>query len=1183
VPKEQPLARILHTREPASAEALRAPGRARDAERVEAAAGNQTILRALGHGRGMPVIDEPSSAEEREAEHATQARGQPPEAPAPLEAGAAPAVDTAPAPLPEADRRHHERQLDTDLSRVRIHADANAQSAAATLGARAFTVGSDIYLGRSAARTSPAGNRALVAHELAHVAQDAHGAPLRIRRQQPPDPTADADTDDKMLRQFLALPGFNVINRAPSVGGLQAWKGRFPRSFDEMWQRAVALYGSAAMNQVWANDATILRLSGKSDELMTKLGKLQSEFAADDDTALAIISDYLGWSEFHWGRGWSSVEGIYEFSYDSIAAKYAKDPGLDLKVYVSLLDHDVDALIADVRRQAREAQDEANAGEAARQEWIATAQAKLGIEVAKREGILLDDKITLEALLDPQEGSENADDMIAVARFSGRMSAVVQVGDRFHAYALSENYSRRQVFLIKDWDQRTEVVRSGPGGGSVVALITSNAYTVTTEGSQSGQRFWGGDQERNPEAYLEADTRLLESGKADALGISAPALFQSMVRNLALANLQQAEKRLDAIVDQMAPDRMLSPQAGASLQQDSARLRELSLAAARLALEMGDRDATDEQLDRRDAVLGEMGAILERDPATGFFVKNSRDPDSKDPVKDEEISDDLKGERSGDAALKAIDEAKRRLANIGVVRRALFDDPSIVLGFEPLHPLVMARFSSTDQLVIKADLIFKQIGAAAATLGLLGADLAFLIAGFATGGATWAGLFIHAGGAALGVYQLNQQMKQADLLTAMSALDVEGGFSLASPEAARSARNWARVGLALNLLGLMGLASSASRLMRAAEQEANLVGRIARGAGVTEETMSLALRRTWSGLPNPDPNALRQIVLAQLPGPLAQRYANLPITILTEEQWLARFGAKSASQAATNFGKTATGELVANGILFRQTGNVMVLQEEALHIAQAADPALAGNIASLERVTGAAWEAMDTATRLRTTRLALQLEMDAQERLLAQAQRAGDTEALEDAFSMMEEYSRRLADVDAALANPAASGYTRWFEAAHPPTLFSSPRLPRSMGSWLGTPGNSVWTSTRPEVLEIVADGRVRFRNGYPDFSPWSRGQVQIGMTGAAEDFAEADRAFAQGVMNRTRPVPDGFSRADFIYNGEPNAAAAARYRQAAGLTWHHHQGGNIMMLVPTKLHANIPHTGGASAARAAL
>ena len=59
-----------------------------------------------------------------------------------------------------------------DLGQVRIHADSDAAKSAAAVHARAFTVGRDIVF--AASRYSPASSdgRRLLAHELAHVAQD---------------------------------------------------------------------------------------------------------------------------------------------------------------------------------------------------------------------------------------------------------------------------------------------------------------------------------------------------------------------------------------------------------------------------------------------------------------------------------------------------------------------------------------------------------------------------------------------------------------------------------------------------------------------------------------------------------------------------------------------------------------------------------------------------------------------------------------------------------------------------------------------------------------------------------------------------------------------------------------------------------------------------------------------------
>ena len=58
-----------------------------------------------------------------------------------------------------------------DFSGVRVHADARADAASASVDARAFTVGADVVFrrGEFALHTQP--GRSLLAHELAHTIQ----------------------------------------------------------------------------------------------------------------------------------------------------------------------------------------------------------------------------------------------------------------------------------------------------------------------------------------------------------------------------------------------------------------------------------------------------------------------------------------------------------------------------------------------------------------------------------------------------------------------------------------------------------------------------------------------------------------------------------------------------------------------------------------------------------------------------------------------------------------------------------------------------------------------------------------------------------------------------------------------------------------------------------------------------
>ena len=62
-----------------------------------------------------------------------------------------------------------------DLDRVRVHTDSRADDLACALGARAFTVGRDIFFSVGGWEPDSAAGRGLIAHELAHVAQQEAG------------------------------------------------------------------------------------------------------------------------------------------------------------------------------------------------------------------------------------------------------------------------------------------------------------------------------------------------------------------------------------------------------------------------------------------------------------------------------------------------------------------------------------------------------------------------------------------------------------------------------------------------------------------------------------------------------------------------------------------------------------------------------------------------------------------------------------------------------------------------------------------------------------------------------------------------------------------------------------------------------------------------------------------------
>lgn len=137
-------------------------------------------------------------------------------------------------------------------------------------------------------------------------------------------------------------------------------------------------------------------------------------------------------------------------------------------------------------------------------------------------------------------------------------------------------------------------------------------------------------------------------------------------------------------------------------------------------------------------------------------------------------------------------------------------------------------------------------------------------------------------------------------------------------------------------------------------------------------------------------------------------------------------------------------------------------------------------------------------------------------------------------------------------------------------------RIPRSDGGWDGEPGNSPWVSFNPDVVRITHGEAVEYVHGEPVLSPYAEEQVILKrMTGRnGPDF----RAAREGLMRQYPGRWRGLVHvAAWEHGGVPDLWGNALSEQH---TWHHEPDVESMSLVPTALHRNLPHTGGASAAR---
>jgi peptidoglycan/xylan/chitin deacetylase (PgdA/CDA1 family) len=110
--------------------------------------------------------------------------------------------------------------LGQDFSRVRVHSDEGAASAAAAERAVAYAIGDDIVLGRGRGRTDTAGGQALLVHELAHVAQQRMAGTSAERRGEP-----DAVHEREADRAAHALTWGSRHHRYGDVAADVAWTG----------------------------------------------------------------------------------------------------------------------------------------------------------------------------------------------------------------------------------------------------------------------------------------------------------------------------------------------------------------------------------------------------------------------------------------------------------------------------------------------------------------------------------------------------------------------------------------------------------------------------------------------------------------------------------------------------------------------------------------------------------------------------------------------------------------------------------------------------------------------------------------------------------------------------------------------------------------------------------------------
>src|SRR5215470_5556823 len=146
-------------------------------------------------------------------------------------------------------RAFMEPRFGFDFGKVKIHTDQRSASLARDLGARAFTVGRDIFFGRDEYEPGSSAGRHLLAHELTHVVQqnqvNADGPVLR--------------KSELRIQRYLVGPP-QQITATPIPGGAATWG--HCRNFNEVVNWGAPTLRNGFILQECMNADTITQCDG---------------------------------------------------------------------------------------------------------------------------------------------------------------------------------------------------------------------------------------------------------------------------------------------------------------------------------------------------------------------------------------------------------------------------------------------------------------------------------------------------------------------------------------------------------------------------------------------------------------------------------------------------------------------------------------------------------------------------------------------------------------------------------------------------------------------------------------------------------------------------------------------------------------------------------------------------------
>lgn len=203
-------------------------------------------------------------------------------------------------PLDAGVRGPMEQAMGTDLGAVRIHDDDQADRLSRSLQAEAFTVGSDVFFRGDRYQPQTPSGQHLLAHELAHVAQEGGGAHRQVRRFVDLATFREKTSEGRFTRKSTAqkhieelIGQYNALRGGGEIGG----KANTDTSLipDSKLDQAIALV--QAMKETadsWIKGHTVTDDSGTvlSDPSRLKRKAGMEWFIAECDKRINLLNQF---------------------------------------------------------------------------------------------------------------------------------------------------------------------------------------------------------------------------------------------------------------------------------------------------------------------------------------------------------------------------------------------------------------------------------------------------------------------------------------------------------------------------------------------------------------------------------------------------------------------------------------------------------------------------------------------------------------------------------------------------------------------------------------------------------------------------------------------------------------------------------------------------------------------------